>query len=54
VDASSPPEAGGEEAYAAVPGALLGGAGVPASFLPRPLAERVNRLQQRLGYPPVT
>jgi len=54
VDASSPPEAGAEEAYAAVPGAALGGAGVPASFLPRPLAERVNRLQQRLGYPPVT
>ena len=54
VDASSPPEAGGEEADAAVPGAPLGGAGIPASFLPRPLAERVNRLQQRLGYPPVT
>jgi hypothetical protein len=54
VDASSPPEAGGEEASTAVPGAPLGGADVPASFLPRPLAGRVSLLQQRLGYPPFT
>jgi hypothetical protein len=52
LDAASPSVTDGTASFAES-GTPLGGAEVPASLLPRPLAERVNRLQQHLGYPPI-